>query len=81
MITNPQMVSYLDFRWFPAADRLREALIFTGEGVTDHASIWISRTDDGLFAATQRPDNPIAEASVAKYFDTLGDVLASVDQR
>ncbi|WP_341256889.1 MULTISPECIES: condensation domain-containing protein [Gordonia] len=81
VITNPQMVSYLDFRWFPAADRLREALIFTGEGVTDHASIWISRTDDGLFAATQRPDNPIAEASVAKYFDTLGDVLASVDQR
>ncbi len=79
VIANPQMVSYLDFRWFPAADRLREALIFTGEGVTDHASIWISRTDDGLFAATQRPDNPIAESSIAKYFGVLGDVLGSVD--
>ncbi|GAA4659240.1 condensation domain-containing protein [Gordonia humi] len=79
VITNPQMVSYIDFRWFPAAEALRDAVIFTGEGVTDHASIWVSRTDDGLFAAAQRPDNPIAEASVARYFDTVAQVLADLD--
>lgn len=78
VITNPQMVSYLDFRWFPAAEALKDAILFTGEGVTDHASIWISRTDDGLFAATQRPDNDTAEESVARYFDALAQVLAAV---
>lgn len=78
IIGNPQMVSYLDFRWFPAAAALRDALLFTGEGVTDHASIWISRTDEGLFAATQRPDNDIAEESVAVYFQMLREVLDEV---
>ncbi|GAB18891.1 hypothetical protein GOEFS_069_00170 [Gordonia effusa NBRC 100432] len=76
VITNPQMVSYLDFRWFPAADELREAIIFTGEGVTDHASIWIFRTEDGLHAGSQHPDNPVAAQAISTYFDTFREVLA-----
>ncbi|MFW0789489.1 condensation domain-containing protein [Gordonia sp. CPCC 205333] len=76
VITNPQMVSYLDFRWFPAAEELRDAIIFTGEGVTDHASIWVSRTESGLFAGSQRPDNPIAAEAISRYFGTFREVLA-----
>ena len=79
IIANPQMVSYLDFRWFPDGERLRDAVIFTGEGVTDHASLWISRTDDGLFAGTQRPANPVAADALGRYFATLTEVLAEAD--
>ncbi|MDL9935712.1 condensation domain-containing protein [Gordonia sp. ABSL1-1] len=68
---SPQMVSYLDFRWFPAQRELSDAVLFTGEGRTRNASQWISRDHDGLWIATQCPDNPVAGAAVTRYFDTV----------
>lgn len=78
VLASPQMVSYLDFRWFPGQRELADAVLFTGEGRTRNASLWISRDHDGLWIATQCPDNPVARESVTRYFDTLRATLATM---
>lgn len=77
VVASPQMVTYMDFRWFPTPADVRDLLVFTGEGRTRNASLWISRDADGLHITTQRPDNPIAAESVARYFRMVADTLAA----
>lgn len=74
---SPQMVNFLDFRWFPELTNTSELLVFTGQGRTRNASIWLTRSADGLRINSQRPDNAVAAASVTRYFQTLRDVLSS----
>lgn len=77
VVASPQMVTYLDLRWFPAPPATSDLLVFTGEGRTGNASLWITRDDDGLRITTQRPDNPVAADSVSRWFRTLRDILAA----
>lgn len=76
VVTSPQMVTYLDFRWFPTPSQASDLLVFTGEGRTRNASVWIGRNADGLRIGTQRPDNLTAAESVSRYFATVRGVLA-----
>lgn len=75
VVASPQMVTFIDFRWFPLQEELRDAVLFTGEGRTRNASVWITRDHDGLRINTQRPDNAVASASVTRYFATLRGIL------
>ncbi|MGV9670404.1 MULTISPECIES: condensation domain-containing protein [unclassified Gordonia (in: high G+C Gram-positive bacteria)] len=77
VVASPQMVTYFDFRWFPAPEGARDIVVFTGEGRTRNASLWISRDLDGLRINTQRPDNPVAAESVVRYFATVRDILTA----
>ncbi|RPA57452.1 acyltransferase [Gordonia oryzae] len=77
VVASPQMVTYLDLRWFPAPPATSDLLVFTGEGRTGNASLWITRDVDGLRIATQRPDNPVAADSVRRWFHTLRTILAA----
>ncbi|WHU46336.1 condensation domain-containing protein [Gordonia sp. L191] len=77
VVASPQMVTYLDLRWFPTPPNTTDLLVFTGEGRTSNASLWITRDEDGLRIITQRPDNPVASDSVSRWFRTLRDILAA----
>ena len=74
---SPQMVNYLDFRWFPTPAGAHDLVVFTGEGRTRNASLWISRDIDGLRIATQRPDNPVAAESVSRFFTAVRQALTA----
>ncbi|MFT4127139.1 MAG: condensation domain-containing protein [Gordonia sp. (in: high G+C Gram-positive bacteria)] len=77
VVASPQMVTYLDLGWFPVPENTRDLAVFTGEGRTRNASLWISRDRRGLSIATQHPDNPTAAAAVGRHFDTVRTVLAA----
>ncbi|TYL46265.1 hypothetical protein FXB39_14000 [Nocardioides sp. BGMRC 2183] len=84
---SPQLLSYLDLRWFPgargtgaAADAYREGLHFTGEGRTRNASSWFNRDDERLYVAVQAPDTPEAALSVRQYFGQVRSLLLSLAQ-
>ncbi|MGA9871514.1 MAG: condensation domain-containing protein [Rhodococcus sp. (in: high G+C Gram-positive bacteria)] len=76
----PNMLSYIDFRWFPGVGRPADARgeHFTGEGRTSNASMWINRDADHLYLCAQVPDNDVAAASVARYHAHLRAVLEAV---
>ncbi len=77
---SPNMLSYIDFRWFPGVGRPADArgLHFTGEGTTSNASMWINRDHDHLYLVAQIPDNPVAAESVERYHSHLRTILATV---
>lgn len=75
-VASPQMVTYLDFRWFSDLPGVDDIVLFTGEGQTRNASLWITRDAGGLRIASQRPDNAVAAESVSRYMATLRAVLA-----
>ncbi|MFT4042563.1 MAG: condensation domain-containing protein [Gordonia sp. (in: high G+C Gram-positive bacteria)] len=77
MAGSPQMVNYLDLRWFPPPADTRDLIVFTGEGRTRNASMWITRDHDGLHLALQRPDNRIAAQSVSRYIAALRETIAT----
>ena len=77
VVTSPQMVTYMDFRWFPAPSGAHDLAVFTGQGRTRNASLWLSRDENGLYVGSQIPDNPIAAESVSRYFYTLRQVISS----
>jgi hypothetical protein len=74
---SPQLLSYLDLRWFPGAGRPADArgVHFTGCGRTSNASLWINREDDRLALLAQVPDTAQAAESVGRYHEHLRDVF------
>ncbi|MFW0786833.1 condensation domain-containing protein [Gordonia sp. CPCC 206044] len=80
VVTAPNLVSYIDFRWFPgngsaAYDR---GVIFTGEGRTANASVWINRDHDRLYLGSQTPDTPFAQRQIQRYFEHLRTLITDV---
>ena len=80
LAVSPNMLSYIDFRWFPGVGRDADtrAKHFTGEGSTSNASMWINRDGEHLYLVAQTPDNDIAAASVERYHAHLARVLETI---
>ncbi|MGV8875094.1 MAG: condensation domain-containing protein [Rhodococcus sp. (in: high G+C Gram-positive bacteria)] len=80
LAVSPNMLSYIDFRWFPGVGRDADtrAKHFTGEGSTSNASMWINRDDEHLYLVAQTPDNDIAAESVERYHAHLARVLETI---
>lgn len=76
-VGSPQLVSYIDLRWFPGAGRPahERGLHFTGSGRTANASMWVNRDQERLYAVVQGPDNPVAQASIQRYHATLAATI------
>ncbi|SIR79102.1 Condensation domain-containing protein [Williamsia sterculiae] len=80
VVTAPNLLSYIDFRWFPAdaAGAYDRGILFTGEGRTGNASLWINRDHDSLYLGSQTPDTPYAQQQVARYLDRFCAVVQAV---
>lgn len=77
---SPNMLSYIDFRWFPGVGTApyERAMIFTGEGRTANASMWINRDHERLYLGSQTPDTPFAIEQLARYHEHLRRVIATI---
>ncbi|RCV51959.1 condensation domain-containing protein [Marinitenerispora sediminis] len=73
------MLSYIDYRRFPGADRYPDCdpWHISNETVADDAQFWVSRTRDGLFLRARCPDTPLARANLSAYLAEWCGVLAS----
>lgn len=80
LAVSPNMLSYIDFRWFPGVGRPADTRgeHFTGEGLTSNASMWINRDADHLYLCAQVPDNAVAAESVERYHSHLQTVLETI---
>ncbi|OZD68793.1 hypothetical protein CH272_27490 [Rhodococcus sp. 05-340-1] len=80
LAVSPNMLSYIDFRWFPGVGRDADtrAEHFTGEGSTSNASMWINRDGEHLYLVAQTPDTDVAAAAVKRYHDHLAQVLETI---
>ncbi|OZD03765.1 hypothetical protein CH275_16320 [Rhodococcus sp. 06-235-1A] len=80
LAVSPNMLSYIDFRWFPGVGRDADtrAKHFTGEGSTSNASMWINRDGEHLYLVAQTPDTDVAAESVRRYHAHLAHVLETV---
>ncbi|SNT34588.1 condensation domain-containing protein [Rhodococcoides kyotonense] len=80
LAVSPNMLSYIDFRWFPGVGRPADtrAEHFTGEGTTANASMWINRDADHFYLCAQVPDNAVAAASVERYHSHLQNVFETI---
>ncbi|OZC54721.1 hypothetical protein CH286_00040 [Rhodococcus sp. WWJCD1] len=80
LAVSPNMLSYIDFRWFPGVGRDADtrAKHFTGEGSTSNASMWINRDEEHLYLVAQTPDTDTAAASVQRYHSHLANVLETI---
>ncbi|MQW75117.1 hypothetical protein GHK92_04460 [Nocardioides sp. dk4132] len=74
---SPQLVSYIDLRWFPDAGTPAHdnGVHFTGLGRTANASMWVNRDHERLYVVAQTPDTPRAQAAVTTYHGLLRAVL------
>ncbi|MDV6263234.1 condensation domain-containing protein [Rhodococcoides yunnanense] len=80
LAVSPNMLSYIDFRWFPGVGRAADtrAKHFTGEGSTSNASMWINRDGEHLYLVAQTPDTDTAATSVERYHAHLAHVLETI---
>lgn len=67
------MVSYVDYRLLPGADRHRtiDAHHISNATTADDAQFWISRTDDGLALRARHPDTLTAHRTIRRFTDEL----------
>jgi hypothetical protein len=80
--TSPDLysiVSYVDTRSVPGADRWREmrahALLRVSYG--DQVCVWVNRQHEGLWLATRYPDTDVAAKNMRLYVERLRDHIAS----
>ncbi|GGG12910.1 SL659 acyltransferase papA1 [Rhodococcoides trifolii] len=78
--SSPNLLSYIDFRRFPGAGSPTDdrAVLFTGEGRTANASMWINRDARHLYLGSQTPDTAIARANIERYHRHLASVFVAV---
>lgn len=74
------MVSYIDYRQLPGADRHDDigAHHISNATTADDAQFWISRTDRGLALRTRYPDTAVARTTIDDFLDDVAVTLASV---
>ncbi|MGH3832688.1 MAG: condensation domain-containing protein [Pseudonocardiaceae bacterium] len=74
------MISYLDARGVPGADRWAEwnasTLIRVSYG--DQASVWVTRIHEGLHVACRYPDTDIAHKNILCFVEGLRKIIVSV---
>ncbi|MGN2639397.1 condensation domain-containing protein [Nocardia takedensis] len=77
---SPHLLSYIDFRRFPGAGTAPydRGVLFTGEGPTGNASLWINRDHRHLYLGCQSPDTALAQQRLAPYHARLREVFATV---
>jgi hypothetical protein len=77
---SPQLLSYLDLRWFPGAGRPahERGVHFTGAGRTANASMWVNRDPRRVHLGMQHPDTPQAHETTDLYRRTLARVLRAM---
>lgn len=80
ILTAPNLLSYIDFRWFPGVGReaFRRGVLFTGEGRTANASAWINRDQDELYLGSQVPGTPFAQAQAWRYYEHVRGIIADI---
>lgn len=80
IVSAPNLLSYIDFRKFPAdgTTAYERGVIFTGEGRTANASTWINRDHDRLYLGSQTPDTRFAQCQLHRYYTHLCAVVAAV---
>ncbi|WP_055475017.1 condensation domain-containing protein [Gordonia sp. HS-NH1] len=71
------MVSYVDYRLLPGADRHRaiDAHHISNATTADDAQFWISRTGDGLALRARHPDTLTAHRTIRRFTDELVGTL------
>jgi hypothetical protein len=74
------MVSYIDYRKVPGAERHADSKPLTlGETLqADDAHVWTSRLADGLYLTIRYPVTPIAPELLQQYADRISEVLRRV---
>jgi hypothetical protein len=78
--SSPNLLSYIDFRRFPGAGSPTDdrAVLFTGEGRTANASMWINRDHRHLYLGSQTPDTAVARENIERYHRHLAAVFTAV---
>jgi hypothetical protein len=76
------MVSYIDYRKMPGAERHGDSKPLTlGETLqADDAHVWASRLPDGLYLTIRYPITPIAPELLGEYNDRISQVLRRVTE-
>jgi hypothetical protein len=74
------MVSYIDYRKMPGAERHADSKPLTlGETLqADDAHVWASRLQDGLYLTIRYPVTPIAPELLAQYAGRIREMLGRV---
>jgi hypothetical protein len=74
------MVSYIDYRKVPGAERhVYSKPLTLGETLqADDAHVWVSRLPDGLYVAIRYPITPVAPELLRRYADRTREVLRRV---
>lgn len=80
VVAAPNLLSYIDFRWFPGDGQQAydNGHIFTGQGRTANASVWVNRDHDSLYLGSQTPDTPLAQYQVRRFFDRFRAIIEEV---
>ncbi|MFH9659118.1 condensation domain-containing protein [Streptomyces sp. NPDC017248] len=81
--TSPDLysiVSYIDTRTLPGADRWAELKAYGLLRVSygDQVCVWVNRLPDGLWLASRYPDTDVAAKNMRLYTERLRDRIASV---
>ncbi|WP_031159931.1 condensation domain-containing protein [Streptomyces durhamensis] len=81
--TSPDLysiVSYVDTRAVPGADRWSEQKVYGLLRVSygDQVCVWVSRLHEGLWLACRYPDTDVAYKNVRRYIEALRDLVGSV---
>lgn len=81
-VGSPQLLSYLDLRWFPdvrgtgsARSAFERGHHFTAEGRTRNASSWFNRDAESLYVVCQVPDTTVARAASDRYYGEVIQIL------
>ncbi|WP_317444778.1 condensation domain-containing protein [Streptomyces collinus] len=80
--TSPDLysiVSYVDARGIPGADRWAEQRAYGLLRVSygDQVCVWVSRLHDGLWLASRHPDTDVAAKNMRLYVERLRDLVAA----
>ncbi|MER6470462.1 condensation domain-containing protein [Streptomyces collinus] len=80
--TSPDLysiVSYVDARGIPGADRWAEQRAYGLLRVSygDQVCVWVSRLHDGLWLASRYPDTDVAAKNMRLYVERLRDLVAA----
>jgi mycolipenoyl-CoA---2-(long-chain-fatty acyl)-trehalose mycolipenoyltransferase / long-chain-acyl-CoA---trehalose acyltransferase len=75
------MVSYIDYRKMPGAERYSENNALTigaNTEATDDTHVWVSRTTDGLFITLRHPETATSDKLVTEYTTLISALVSEV---
>jgi hypothetical protein len=75
------MVSYIDYRKMPGAERYSENNALTlgaNTEATDDTHVWLSRTTDGLYVTLRHPETATSDKLVSQYTRLIAALVSEV---